>query len=122
MYRHAVEYELMPRVRGEACASAAVEDSQYKRTRDPSKIVNGFLYEKAKVLALDSTQNADGLIEIRSTFEYRSDGNECVIVTGRPYHITAMRAVPGPERPTDPIAHKPETPLGEVIEPTFQGQ
>jgi hypothetical protein len=89
MYRHAVEYELMPRVRGEACASAAVEDSQYKRTRDPSKIVNGFLYEKAK---------------------------------GRPYHITAMRAVPGPERPTDPIAHKPETPLGEVIEPTFQGQ
>ena len=97
-YRHVVEYELQQqRVKGEACASATVSSFEDKHTHDRGAITNGYLYEKAKVLALDAAPNADGLIEIRSVYTMGNDGNECVVVTGRPYRVTSMKAVPGIE-------------------------
>lgn len=94
-YKNVVEYEVDPvRVKGEACASASVRDAEDQRSLDKSAITNGYLYEKAKATALDAAKDADGLIEVRGMFYLGNDGNECVVVSGRPYRIRSMRALP----------------------------
>ncbi len=112
-YRNAVEYELQARVRAEACASANVRDAEDKHTIDKSAISNGYLYEKAKLMALDTAKDADGLIEIRGIFQLGNDGNECVVVTGRPYRVVSMRAVPGVES-----KQKAEATANGIMSPT----
>ena len=94
-YRHAVEYEVdSARVRGEACAGYTVTDTEWKKSHDKGVVVNGYLFERAKVNALDNAKDADGMIEVRGTYVNGADGNECVVVTGRPYRVKSMRAVP----------------------------
>lgn len=92
-YKNVVEYEVDPlRVKGEACS--AVRDDQDTKSLDKGAITNGYLYEKAKIAALDTAKDADGLIEVRGLFTLDSGGNECVTISGRPYRVRSMKAVP----------------------------
>jgi hypothetical protein len=116
-YPHEVEYELLGQAKGKACAG----EVELKAWRGSGPVGDRWLYHSARIHAIDSIEGADGLVEARAV-AFLEGANLCVVVVGRAYRITAMRAVaPGLSlRPPRGVA-KSETKVPLPLIPDFEG-
>lgn len=87
-YPHEVDYELLGQAKGKACAG----EVELKAWSGSGPVGDRWLYHTARIHAVDSIDGADGLVEARAIAFYEGS-NLCVVVVGRAYRITAMRAV-----------------------------
>lgn len=95
MWPHEAEYEILGVGGGDVCASQE-EIKQLKglTTKDPNAVGPAFMFERAKVAAIQSVEGADALMFVRAWVEWK-EGQQCVHVSGRGIKLTKLRAVAG---------------------------
>lgn len=113
-------YEILGRASGEACESIVKLKLSSTVSGDRYRIAEAQLYEEAKLMALGTMPEADGLVYVRAKMAPKdSDATIlCVALSGLAYKVTAL-APAAPIAPTPPPQAKLPTPKPkpEVVVP-----
>lgn len=88
---HEATYELLGRVSSSACGTNEFVKEYVDRSTDKWHGHHRYLYEVAKVQALDGRPEADLLLFVRA-IEKVKDGQFCVTVSGHAARLTGLRA------------------------------
>ncbi len=88
---HEASYELLGRVSSSACGTNDFVKEYVDRSTDKWHGHHRYLYEVAKVQALDGRPEADLLLFVRA-IEKVKDGQYCVTVSGHAARLTGLRA------------------------------
>lgn len=88
---HEATYEILGRVSATVCGAPDFIAQHINRSTDKWHGDNRYLYELAKVQALDSKPESDQLLFIRS-IEKVKDGQFCVTVNGLAVKVTSLKA------------------------------
>ncbi len=89
---HEASYDLLGRVAATACGTSDYVDAHVNRSTDKWHGLYRYLYETAKVQALDSKPDADMLLFVRA-MEKVNNGQYCVTINGLAVRVTSLRAV-----------------------------
>lgn len=131
-------YELLGRVTGEACETIVNLKLSGTKSADVYRLAEAELYERAKLVALGTKPEADGLIYVRAHMDPKSGdaGTLCAALSGHAFKVTSLKSATAeqlraiaftktaappapPKKPDPPLLPKGLKNLGEDGPPPF---